>query len=71
MRGILWRLDTHLRLRVRFEDFLHAIARWLPRRLRQAVITNAAVNARLPDQLAGDRYCGPDGLSYKDLWESA
>lgn len=65
-------ISSRLRLHVRFENAIAWVAaHLLPRRLRRAVIVYAAVQAREPDRLAGDRYCGPDGLSYKDLWTAA
>jgi hypothetical protein len=71
MRRLFWWVDGRLRLRVRSEYALLGIARRLPRRLRRAAIVSAAVAAREPDRLAGDRYCGPDGLTYSDLWRVA
>jgi hypothetical protein len=71
MRRAFWWLDTRLRLRVRGEAALMGSARLLPRAVRRAVIVNAAVAYREPDRQAGDRYCGPDGISYSDLWRSA
>lgn len=66
-----------MRIRLQLEWHRH-VERWaqfvaehLPRRVRQWVITNAAVRYRQPDVDAGDRYCGPDGISYHDLYEHA
>jgi len=49
------------------------VAGWLPARLRQHVVVYAAVNASDPRRGGPDRggYAGPDGLTYKDLWEGA
>jgi hypothetical protein len=43
------------------------IARHLPREILKWAVVEAAVRAREPDRQAGDRYCGPDGLTYQDL----
>lgn len=70
-RRVFWRLDTRLRLRVRTEFAIHDAAKLLPRGVRRAVIVNAAVKAREPEMRPGGGYCGPDGLTYGDLWEAA
>lgn len=52
------------------ERTAHWVARHLPAEVLKWAIVTAAVKAREPDRLAGDRYCGPDGLTYKDLHDA-
>jgi hypothetical protein len=74
LRRVFWWLDTRLRLRVRWEYALLALAGWLPGRVKRSVIVVAAVDARSPSRggrVEPDGYCGPDGLTYADLWKAA
>lgn len=55
----------------RADDLAAWVAWHLPRRVREWVITWAAARYREPDRRAGDRYCGPDGIDYHDLYRNA
>jgi hypothetical protein len=66
--NFIW--EVKHRRHVHVENFWSWVARYLPLPVRRAVVVRAAVKARYPDQIAG-RYCGPDGITYKDLWDNA
>lgn len=53
------------------DDLIDFVAARLPRAVRRRVVVHAAVRFREPDRTAGDRYCGPDGITYADLWQHA
>jgi hypothetical protein len=60
-------------VRVRGENAISWLARRLPRRLRIAVVVNAAADASDPRRGGRYRegYAGPDGLTYADLYDGA
>lgn len=71
---------TSLRLRYRIgradldrrlDKLACRVAHRLPRRLRLWAVVDAAARAREPEMRPGGGYCGPDGLTYKDLHDAA
>lgn len=67
MKDLIFTL-RHRRHVVR-ENAINAFVRRLPRDVRRAAVVHAAVQAT--SLRPRDAYAGPDGLTYKDLWENA
>lgn len=70
MRSRLYWLKHDLEVKYGY-TVLDWLVRHLPTPIRRHVVTAAAVRFREPEMRPGGGYCGPDGITYKDLWENA